>query len=561
MTPQKIWKFPSDPDPAHLKQLSQEFQMPPLVLSILMRRGFSVPETLQSFLNPQLTDLRDPYLMRDMDRAVDLFKSFILSGKRIVVLGDYDVDGVTATAMLICFLQSCGCQNYDFFIPNRFEHGYGLTQASVEALLTMQPELVMTVDNGITAREEVQTLQQQGIQTLITDHHLGEPNTIPEGVVINPNHPECDYPFKGISGCGVALKLLMATRKALREAGFWNARRPEPNLKTYLDFAAMGTVADVVPLVDENRLLVHYGLQVMNKTPRLAIQVMAQLKNVTEITSQTLGYRFGPLLNAAGRMHNASVGVELLICQEGFKAQEIAQELEKANLQRRETETEMLEIALAQASQWANRTSLVVHSEQFHEGIIGIIAARLVDRFYKPTLVFTEKEDHFKGSARSIPEVHIKQMLEVCADSLERFGGHAGAAGCLVHRSHFPQFVEQFEAACQATLTVPPQPEVTLEGQLEANQITWELMDQLKRLEPFGAHNPAPLFEIPVPQQMFQVMRDRHIKWYWNDMDIVGWNLAEAFLKHAPHRLAVRLDVNEFRGNRKIQLIVEEYLI
>ena len=575
----KIWNFLPTPESKLVQKVSEEFQLSFLVSSILIRRGYRTSEAIHAFLHPQLKDLRDPYLMRDMRNAVDLLKKAIVAQKRIVTLGDYDVDGITATAMMMLFLKSCGCRDIDYFIPNRFEHGYGLTQASTDVLLEMHPDLVLTVDNGITALREVQILQEHGIQTLITDHHLadsskplpanGQSAQIPPGVVINPNQPDCNYPFKGISGCGVALKLLMALRKELRDSNFWTFEKPQPNLKAYLDLAALGTVADVVPLVDENRILVHCGIQQMNERPRIGIQALSHLKNINTIDTQTLAFQFGPLLNAAGRMHNASMGVNLLLSEDFKEAKKIARQLDQANQKRRETEAQMLEIATAQANTLQHQHSLVLHSSQFHEGISGIVAARMVDQFYKPTIVCAKNGNHYKCSARSIPELHIKNILNHCAELLDKFGGHAGAAGCTVHEQQFQAFIEQFETTCINFLTIDgliqiPQPQLMLEGELTLEAIDWHLIDQLELLQPFGAANPIPLFSIPTPSRPSQTLKGKHLKWSISGKDIIGWNLANSFLNvqtmnRIPQKLAVFPSFNEFQGRRSIQLVIEDF--
>ncbi len=575
----KIWKFLPTPETKLVQKVSEEFQLSFLVSSILIRRGYETSEAIRGFLHPRLSDLGDPYLMRDMRNAVELLQRAIVAQKRIVILGDYDVDGITATAMMMMFLKSCECREIDYFIPNRFEHGYGLTQASVDVLLKMRPDLVLTVDNGITALREVEILQEQGIRTLITDHHLvdsrgavrknDQPARIPLGVVVNPNRPDCDYPFKGISGCGVALKLLMALRKALRGSNFWTLAKPQPNLKAYLDLVALGTVADVVPLVDENRILVHFGIQQMNAHPRIGIQALSRLKNIKTINSQTLAFQFGPLLNAAGRMRNASIGVKLLLSEDFKEAEEIARALDQVNQERRETESGMLEIATAQAKSRQHQHSLVLHSSRFHEGISGIVAARMVDKFYKPTIVCAKNGNYYKCSARSIPELHIKNILNQCAEQLEKFGGHAGAAGCTVHEERFEAFVEQFETTCETFLTVDgqiqiPQPLLKLEGELTLQAIDWQLIDQLELLQPFGAANPIPLFSVPAPLQPFQTLKGKHLKWNIAGKEIVGWNLAESFsnvrvMNRIPLKLAVLPGVNEFQGRRSIQLMIEDF--
>ena len=313
MLPQKQWYDSSTADPEQVKQLCREWNTNPYVAEILLRRGYKTHEEIKSFLLPSLNNLRDPYELRQMREAVDLLQDTIAKNLRIVILGDYDVDGITATALMLEFLSKCGKLDLDFFIPNRIKHGYGLTESSTDILLEMKPDLVITVDNGITAVREVQRLNDEGIKTIITDHHLADASLLPSGIVVNPNHPECKYPFKKISGCGVALKLIMSLRKSLRDSGWWTAERPEPNLRESLDLAALGTVADVMPLVDENRIVTHHGLLVMNEKPRMAIQVLQKLKNVKTITSRTLGFQFAPLLNAAGRLEDADMAVHFLL--------------------------------------------------------------------------------------------------------------------------------------------------------------------------------------------------------------------------------------------------------
>ena len=324
MLPQKQWYDSSTADPEQVKQLCREWNTNPIVAEILLRRGYKTREEITSFLNPQLKNLRDPFELRQMQEAVNLLQEMITENRRIVILGDYDVDGITATALMLEFLHKCGKLDLDFFIPNRIKHGYGLTESSTDILLEMKPELVITVDNGITAAREVQRLNDEGIKTIITDHHLADPSLLPSGIVVNPNHPECKYPFKKISGCGVALKLIMSLRKSLRASGWWTAERPEPNLRDILDLAALGTVADVMPLVDENRILTHHGLRVMNEKPRLAIQVLQKLKNVKTITSRTLGFQFAPLLNAAGRLEDADMAVRFLLSNDQQEAEKMA---------------------------------------------------------------------------------------------------------------------------------------------------------------------------------------------------------------------------------------------
>ena len=562
MLPQKQWYDSSKADPEQVKQLCREWNTNPYVAEILLRRGYKTREEIKSFLLPSLNNLRDPYELRHMREAVDLLQDTISKNRRIVILGDYDVDGITATALMLDFLSKCGKLDLDFFIPNRIKHGYGLTEASTDILLEMKPNLVITVDNGITAVREVQRLNDVGINTIITDHHLADPALLPSGIVVNPNHPECKYPFKKISGCGVALKLIMSLRKSLRDSGWWTAERPEPNLRGILDLAALGTVADVMPLVDENRILSHHGLLVMNEKPRLAIQVLQKLKNVKTITSRTLGFQFAPLLNAAGRLEDADVAVNFLLSNDQQEAEKIAKKLEATNIQRREKEGEMLETALALAETQKNQPALILASPDFHEGINGIVATRLVERFYKPVLILSEREEKLKGSGRSIPELHLKDALSGCADLLERFGGHAAAAGCRLHLENLDAFRDRFFAFCKKNIPESIEPKLQLDGYLESPKLTNLFVDQLERLQPFGEGNQEPLFSIETPELPFTLLKGKHVKWQLNgNVEIIGWNRADSFSENPPSKLAVNLGFNEFRGRRKIQLNIQDSLV
>jgi len=559
MLPQKQWYDSSTADPEQVKQLCREWNTNPIVAEILLRRGYKTREEITSFLNPQLKNLRDPFELRQMQEAVNLLQEMITENRRIVILGDYDVDGITATALMLEFLHKCGRLDLDFFIPNRIKHGYGLTESSTDILLEMKPELVITVDNGITAAREVQRLNDEGIKTIITDHHLADPSLLPSGIVVNPNHPECKYPFKKISGCGVALKLIMSLRKSLRASGWWTAERPEPNLRDILDLAALGTVADVMPLVDENRILTHHGLRVMNEKPRLAIQVLQKLKNVKTITSRTLGFQFAPLLNAAGRLEDADVAVHFLLSNDLNDAEKMAKKLDATNIQRREKEGEMLETALTLVEEQKHNPALILTSPEFHEGINGIVATRLVERFYKPVLILSEREKKLKGSGRSIPELHLKDALSECADLLERFGGHAAAAGCRLIPENLNEFRKRFFAFCKKNIPESIEPKLQLDGSLDFPKLTNMFVEQLERLQPFGEGNQEPLFSVETPESPFTRLKEIHVKWQVNgNVEIIGWNRAENYAEKLPSQLAVNLGFNEFRGRRKIQLTIQD---
>ncbi len=556
---QKKWDHSSNADPEEVKHLCGEWDMHPLVACILLHRGFKTQEDIQSFLRPSLNKLRDPFQFRHMQQAVELLQDAVVNDRHIIILGDYDVDGITATALVLDFLQASGVKNLDFFIPNRLKHGYGLTEASTDILLEKKADLVITVDNGITAAREIRRLNDAGVKTIVTDHHLAETDLLPTGIVVNPNHPECQYSFKKISGCGVALKLVMALRKSLRKLEWWTSSQPEPNLRDSLDLVALGTVADVVPLLDENRIITYHGLQVMNEKPRLAIQILKSLKKVECITSRTLAFQFAPLLNAAGRLKDADMAVRFLLSNDRQEAEKIAQILDVTNAERREKESEMIQTALKLADEQKNNSALILVSPEFHQGVNGIVATRLVESFYKPVLILSENEGKLKGSGRSIPELNLKEVLSDCSDLLERFGGHAAAAGCSLIQERFVAFRDRFIGLCNERLPSLIVPKLQLDGEIDYPELNEQFMEQLNRLQPFGEGNPEPLFSVNTPELPFTILKQKHVKWKLNgNVEIIGWNYSEHFTNDLPSQLAVNLGFSVFQGQRSIQLIIQD---
>jgi single-stranded-DNA-specific exonuclease len=566
MTPQWIVQPPAPP--AQRERLCAGLGLHPLLAELLIRRGVGEPAAAEAFLQPRLEHLHDPFALKGMAEAVQRTVRALQGGERIVVSGDYDVDGITSSALLTQFLRAAGAQGLDYFIPNRFEHGYGLTARTVEALLAMRPALVITVDNGITAVDEVARLRAAGIDTIVTDHHLPRPQGVPEGIVVNPVQPGCGYPFKRISGCGVAFKLITALRKALREAGWWSAARPEPNLKACLDLVAIATVADVVPLVGENRVLVHAGLDVLNRAPRRpgvqALLAAGRYGDATApVTARTLAFQVGPRLNAAGRMTDGALAVELLLGEEPGRVAELAARLEQENDARRSKGEAMFREAVRaiEADGSAEAPGIVVAAPEFHEGIIGIVAARLVERYHRPCLVLAENGSALKGSARSVPGVNVTEAIAATAHLLEEYGGHAGAAGCRLPKAALAEFRAGFQAACARLAAGAAAPRVELDAALRPEAIDATLVEQLARLEPCGHENEQPSFLLEQSALGVQpeVLKERHLKWRLQPgLEMVAWNRAEGFQPDPELWYRVRLGFNEYRGRRSVQLTVED---
>jgi single-stranded-DNA-specific exonuclease len=554
-----------------VERLCREAGLHPVVAEILVRRGVASPEDAARYLQPRLEHLHDPFALSGMAAAVERIGRALESGEPIVVSGDYDVDGITSTALLTHFLRSAGAPRAAYFVPNRFDHGYGLTGRTVAALRALRPALVITVDNGITALGEVAELNRAGIDTVVTDHHLPRDAGVPPGIVINPVQPGCAYPCKVISGCGVAFKLVTALRKHLRERGWWNAERPEPNLKDTLDLVAIATVADVVPLVEENRVLVAHGLAVLNR-PRRRPGVEALLavsrangrpNDDPTVTARTIGFQIGPRLNAAGRMADGALGVELLLADDPKQALAMAQRLEEENANRRAVGEAMFREAVAaiEGGGLDGLPGIVVASAAFHEGVSGIVASRLVERYHRPVMVLAENGEAYKGSARSVPGLNVTHAIAACAALLEEWGGHAGAGGCRLPKEHLAGFRSGFAEACGRLAADAGPPAVHLDGHLEPGALNAALVEQLARLEPFGHHNEEPTFL--VEQRGLgvapQVLAEKHLKWRVDDqVEMVAWNRAKEFAASPDHCYRVRLGFNEYRGQRRIQLTVED---
>jgi single-stranded-DNA-specific exonuclease len=559
-----------DPPAADLRdRLCREAGLHPVVAEILLRRGIDTAAAAERFLRPSLQHLHNPFQLLGMTEAVNAIGQALEEGQSIVVSGDYDVDGITSSAMLTHFLRAAGAQHLRTFIPNRFGHGYGLTTRTVDALLELKPALIVTVDNGITASAEVDRLQRAGVRTVVTDHHLPRAEGVPPGIVVNPVQPGCPYPFKKLSGCGVTLKLMMALRERLRDKGWWSGKRPEPNLKDYLDLVAIGTVADVVPLLDENRVLARAGLEVLNRIQRRpGVQALLAVARVDKaITARTIGFQIAPRLNAAGRMTDASIAVELLLAEDMPRALELATQLDQDNAERRTKGEEMFKEALTRIEEerLAEGEGIVVASPNFHEGIIGIVAARLVERFDRPVIVLAENGNAFKGSARSIPGINVTDAIAANAALLEEYGGHAGAAGCKLPKPRLAEFRTGFVAACRRLGEHAEAPVVRFDAQLRPKDtdaaLLTALADQLTLLEPFGQEHEEPAFLVntadlgvtPAP------LAEKHIKWQVSQqVEMVGWRMAGQLPLSSDAQFRVRVGMNEYRGSRKVQLTVEE---
>lgn len=468
-----------------------------LTAAILAGRGIVEPAAMESFLSPSLAEMLSPSLMKGMAAAVERLLQARHRGERITVYGDYDVDGITGTTLLVSFLRQTGfvC---DYFIPNRFDDGYGLNGEALERIIDAGATLILSVDCGITAVEEARLCRSRGAELIIVDHHAPR-ETLPDAcAILNPLQPGCDYPFKSLAGVGVAFNLLVALRAALRDQGAFGSG-PGPDLRHWLDLVALGTIADVVPLTDQNRIYVTHGLRLLAEPVKPGIQALKRVAGVGgRVSSGQVGFRLAPRLNAAGRMESAVPGVELLLSSDQRLCSAIADELDAANAERQAIERSMLQEAISRVEQGGDypaRRSIVLASSSWHQGVVGIVASRLVERFHRPTiLIALDDQGQGKGSGRSIPGFHLLDALTGCSPLLERFGGHRHAAGVSLSAGRIDAFAASFEAEALRLLGDGElTPRLDLDAEAEPREVTAELAQELKRLEPFGMGNPEPL--------------------------------------------------------------------
>lgn len=467
-----------------------------LTAVVLAGRGMISAKEVQSFLTPSFASMPDPFLLKGVEAAIARLCRARSSGETVCIYGDYDVDGISGTALLVSFLRRIGL-NCSYFIPNRFDDGYGLSQFALEQIIADGATLVVSVDCGITSVSEAEFCRRQGIDLIIIDHHSPK-ETIPDAcAVVNPLQPGCPYPFKSLAGVGVAFNLLVALRSSLRQSGAFDGHQ-EPDLREWLDLVALGTIADVVPLVGQNRVYAYYGLKQLGQSLRAGIAALKRVAGVRdEVSCGQVGFRLAPRLNAAGRIESAVPGVELLLGSDPQTSDAIAEELDAANAERQSIERAMLDQAIAMVEadgMYPARRSIVLASADWHQGVVGIVASRLVERYHRPTiLIALDPEGNGKGSGRSIPGFHLLDALSACSEHLGRFGGHRYAAGVTIAADRIAAFSAVFEAEASRMLAgMELMPLLEIDAVAQPDHITVDLVHELKRLEPFGAGNPEP---------------------------------------------------------------------
>ncbi len=522
-----------------------------------------------------LKNLLPPDLLKGMGDAVELLTGLIRQQARILIIGDFDADGATSSVLMVHGLRSLGAEQVDYLVPNRFEYGYGLTPEIVEVALQRNPDLIVTVDNGISSHEGVDFARENGIKTLITDHHLPG-NQVPKAdAILNPNQQGCDFPSKNLAGVGVAFYLLSGVRRELRES-HWFEHRSEPNMADYLDLVALGTIADVVPMDYNNRIMVQEGIRrIRAGRLRPGLKALSALSGnrIQTITSSDLAFGVAPRVNAAGRLEDISLGIECLLADDENRAQELASRLDKLNLERREIENEMKQQALNFLSalkltkDTEEKVGICLYDEGWHQGVVGVVASRIKDEFHRPVVAFAKVSDsELKGSARSISGLHMRDVFETIAarnpDLLQKFGGHAMAAGLTLHPANLTTFAEQFDIEAKRWLTEEDLTQTVITDGNLGEDYSISLAREIGQICPWGQGFPEPLFDDDFEIVDQRIVGGRHLKMKLrpldgaDSIDAIAFNhdrLVEGRVK----RIAYRLDVNEYRGMESLQLIVD----
>ncbi|MEL7043721.1 MAG: single-stranded-DNA-specific exonuclease RecJ [Pseudomonadota bacterium] len=551
--------------------------LPPLLARVYAARGLRSSEELD--LRP--AGLLPPSNMKNIDAAAERLMVALERGERLLIVGDFDADGATSAALGVDVLRRFGAASIDYLVPNRFEYGYGLTPEIVALARERAPQLIITVDNGISSVDGVRAAAEAGIEVVVTDHHLPG-KTLPDArVILNPNQPGCAFESKALAGVGVMFYLLLHLRARLRAAGWFAVRGiEEPNLGSYLDLVALGTVADVVPLDRNNRILVQGGLARMRRglaRPGIAALLSIAGRDPSRLVAADLGFAVGPRLNAAGRLDDMSVGIECLLTDEPGRARDLALQLDGMNRERRRIGQDMEDQAVAaldhvRLDEAALPAALVLFDEHWHQGVVGILASRIKERYHRPVIAFADAGDGLlKGSGRGLPGLHLRDLIDrVAAEHpglIAGFGGHAMAAGLSLARESYPAFAAAFIAVTQAAGAAELEAVIETDGSLEAEEFQLALAEDLRVGGPWGQQFPEPLFDGEFEVLSQRIVGERHLKLSLQSPGLSAPVDAIAFSVDVDRwpddavqrvRIAYRLDVNEYRGRRALQLVVEQ---
>ncbi len=558
------WTLKPKPSEEKIEILSKALGVEPIIASLLLQRGVETFEEAKKFFRPSLDELHDPYLMKDMEKAVARIEKAILEEENILVFGDYDVDGTTSVALLSSYLKSY-YPNVATYIPDRYEEGYGVSYKGIDFAEDNSFSLIIALDCGVKALDKVAYASEKKIDFIICDHHRPGAELPKAVAVLDPKREDCNYPFKELCGCGVGFKLIQALAK--------NRSQTIDDLLLYLDLVATAIGADIVPITGENRVLAYYGLKVINTNPRTGFQAILKQVKKTELTITDVVFIIAPRINAAGRMKHGNHAVTLLTETDLEKAAIWAAEIEQFNTDRRDADKQITEEALSQIlnNKEEDRMTTVVYNENWHKGVIGIVASRLTENYYRPTLVFTKSGEKLAASARSVKGFDVYNALEACKEYIEQFGGHKYAAGLTLFEEDYENFKAEFEKVVSATIDPKLlKPQLTIDAEINFAEITSKFYRIIKQFAPFGPGNMAPVF-------MTQHIKDvgygkcvgedkshlRVVVKQGNSAQFtaIGFGLGDKYdiaFKGKPFKAAYVIDENEWQGNVNLQLRLKD---
>ena len=565
---EKRWVVKEKGDFAVVKHLAGVLGVSESLANLMVQRNISSAEEAKTFFNPSLDYLHDPFLMKDMNIAVDRISTAIKKNERILVYGDYDVDGTTAVALMYSFLKE-QYSNVEYYIPDRYKEGYGVSYQGLDFAYQNNCKVVITLDCGIKAVEKVKYARSKGLDVIICDHHYpGE--EIPKALaVLDPKQPSCSYPYKELSGCGVGFKLIHAFS---RVHGI-----PFSKIAHYLDLVAVSIASDIVPITGENRVMAYFGLKRLNESPRTGLKEIIRESEVTKaLTIEDVVFKIGPRINAAGRMETGRKAVDLLVSSDTLLATGISKEINNFNIERRSIDrlitTEAMRM-IAEDQRTVNSRTTVLYNPNWKKGVIGIVASRLIETYYRPTVILTESNGFATGSARSVHGYDLYQAIEACSDLLESFGGHMFAAGLTMKKENIKPFMERFELYVNSTITEDQLvPRIFIDAELSFAEINDEFFKTMSQFQPFGPENMSPVF---VSRNVFDTGSGRmvgssgeHLKLDLcqestgqKSFPAIAFNQANHFeyIKQGnPFDICYSLEMNEFRGARNLQLNVRD---
>ena len=557
------WTLKTAPNKKKVNQLSNDLSIDPILASLLVQRNIDSFKKAKEFFRPSLEDLHDPFLLKDMDRAVSRIEKAIIDNENILIYGDYDVDGTTSVSLVSSYLKTI-TNHIATYIPDRYDEGYGISYQGIDFASDNNFSLIIALDCGIKAIEKVNYATQKNVDFIICDHHKPG-DEIPKALaVLNPKRVDCTYPYKELCGCGVGFKLVHALA----------SRRGQTieDIQQYLDLVATAIAADIVPITGENRILTYYGLEVINSNPRNGIKAIIHQINKKKLTITDVVFIIAPRINAAGRIKHGNYAVELLTEMNYEAALDFAASIEKFNLERKELDKKITYEALQQieSANEKEKFSTVVYSENWHKGVIGIVASRLIESFYRPTLVFTKSGNKLAASARSVRGFDVYEALNECSEYIEQFGGHKYAAGLTLDPKNYSAFKNKFEEVVKATIDKKLLiPEITIDLELELSEITPKFFRILQQMGPFGPQNMKPVFKTTSVRDNGYgktVGSDKsHLKLNIIDgadkktYNAIGFGLGNKIKSiKGDFDIAYSLDENEWKGNTSIQLILKD---